>query len=61
MEQFRPSQEMDPSLPTFHFQEEERKAMKERGMTDEQIEEKEIEVRNRLAQKKLEEELDQAA
>ena len=53
--------DIDPSLPTFHFTEAEREEMKKRGLSEEDIDKKEVEARNRLAQNQLEKEFDQAA
>lgn len=47
----------DPSMPRFKFPESEREVMRKRGMTDEEIDAREIEITNKQIQAKL----DQAA
>jgi hypothetical protein len=48
--------EVDPSIPSFHYSEVEREEMRSKGMTDQEIQDKEDIVNNKLAQKKLEDE-----
>lgn len=45
-----PLNEMDPSIPNFKFTEKEREEMRKR-MSEDEIDQKEAEVRNRIAQK----------
>lgn len=49
--------QVDPSMPQFRFSEAEREDMKSKGMTDDEIKMKEDAVTNKLAQKKLEDEI----
>ena len=51
-----PEQEYDPSLPHFHYSESDKEAMKKKGMTDEDIQRKENEVNQKLAERQLEKE-----
>jgi hypothetical protein len=52
-----PKSERDPSMPEFHFTEDEKAEMRKKGMTDEQIAERERGVTQRLSRAKLAEEL----
>lgn len=47
---------VDVTLGSFHFSQEERDVMKQKGMTDEEIEAKEHDASNRIAQKQFEQE-----
>lgn len=48
---------IDPTLPTFHFSESEKKEMREKkNMTDDQILAKETEITNRQAQNQFRQE-----
>ncbi len=51
----------DPSLPSFRFNEAEKKEMMDKGITKEEIRQKEIEATNKLARKIIEEEQERAA
>jgi hypothetical protein len=53
--------EWDPSLPKFNYKESEREEMRKRGMSDEQIDAKELEVTQRLIEKQFEDEQQKAA
>ena len=61
---FNPNQrreEIDPSLGRIKFSEEERRKMKETGMTEEEIDAKQALANAKLAEKQIEEEQDLAA
>jgi hypothetical protein len=53
MPEKNPSSEIDPSLPNFRFTETEKEEMRKKGMTDEQIAERERMVNLRIARQSL--------
>jgi hypothetical protein len=53
--------DIDPSMPAFRFSGEEKKELLEKGVTEEEIRQKEVEATNKLARKVIEEEQERAA
>ena len=52
---------LDPSMPSFKYSEAEREDFKKRGMTNTEIDQKEALVNLKLAEKQMDEELEEAA
>ena len=56
-EKFPPIGDIDPSMPHFRFSGEEKEAMHLQGMTDEEIDQKEVEAMNKIGTDQVEGEL----
>lgn len=48
---------MDPSIGTFHYTETEREEFRLKGLTDEEIDQKEIEASQKIAEAKVAQEM----